>query len=154
MASVGQEFRCHQDVTILAAVLRLGPQLADSESGARITQSFVHSDMLLEHLYVGPPHGLGFLATRCWVLRAVVPRECENICVPRGRGCCLCAPISEVTQHHYCHVLFIRSESLSLTPPEGQGNRICLLKGRLSENLQACFQTAIVIQAGQGREDL
>lgn len=113
---------------MLSALPSLGLPLADSESGTRITRSFVHSDVLLEHLYMGSPHGLGFFATWCWVLRATVPRECEKIGVPRGRGCCLCAPISEVTQHHCCYVFFIRSESLSLPLPEGQGNRTCLLK--------------------------
>lgn len=103
---------------------------------------------------MGSPHGLGFFATWCWVLRATVPRESENIGVPRARGCCLCASISEVTQHHCCYVFFIRSESLSLPLPKGQGNRTCLLKGRLPRNWQAGSQTAIVIQAGQGKEDL
>lgn len=98
---------------MLSALPSLGLPLADSESGTRITRSFVHSDVLLEHLYMGSPHGLGFFATWCWVLRATVPRECEKIGVPRGRGCC---------------VFFIRSESLSLPLPEGQGNRTCLLK--------------------------
>ena len=33
------------------------------------------------------------------------------------------APVSEVTRHHFCHVLYIRSESLSLPILKGRGIR-------------------------------
>lgn len=49
----------------------------------------------------------------------------------RARGCvAFYDPASEVTQYHFCHILFIRSESLRLAHIHREGNLTLPLSGR------------------------
>ena len=63
------------------------------------------------------------VSSRCggWLLPEQITQERK----PGGSHSAFYDLVSEVTRHHFCHILFIRSESLSPVHSQREGMRLC-----------------------------
>lgn len=51
---------------------------------------------------------------------------------------------SEVTQHHFLHILFTRSKSLKQAHIQRKGNLSLYFDGRVSKNMKTCFKATYI----------
>ena len=51
---------------------------------------------------------------------------------------------SEVTQHHFLHILFARSKSLKQAHIQRKGNLSPYFDGRVSKNMKTCFKATYI----------